>query len=429
VIRAVVLIALVLAPLVDQPPRYRDGRGRVGREGGDDASDPNPLLEAFTSSGVGTTTACSTTAPTGTKGEAFTFSRASSATCTKTAAGGFATTGIADGDLVTLATDKVRMEYSLTGVLGPLIEPTASTDDLLRGEEICNAAWSDVGTPGCLSDQFAGPWGTTTMDSITDNAAGAVEGRSQAITTTSATVHAVACYVKGSGVSASISMVGAGSSTGDCTASVGSVAGSSKRIFCVSPAAYAGTLTGVTVTIAVGPSVTDQGTLYIESCDHFVGIVDGYLPSTIPTTSAAVTRAAEGTPSLPLAVAMGSIAAVAVTATTSHTPTTGTTLVMPPASGNPSILGRFSGGNFGCYQMTVGSDLAAGTWTTGTNRWACSTQRLAHLRGTTATGSASTVTATITSIGFGSTGGFGTAVPAIWTSLCADVGTYARCVP
>lgn len=389
------------------------------------------VLEAFNSSGLGTSGVCSTTAPTGTKGEALTFARASSATCTKTAAGGFATTAIADGDLTTLSSNVVRMEYSLTGVLGPLIEPTAATDDVLEGEQLCIAPWADIGTPACDDDSATGPWGTATMDSITDNDGAAFEGRSQPIVTTSATKHVFACYIKGgTSLSASVAIVGTGSSTGDCTgASTTLSATTSTRVFCVSPLAYEATLTDLVVSVRVGDDASDQGVVYVESCDHFVGIVDGYVPSTVRTTSGAVTRAAEGVPTFPFVAASGTTVAIAVTVTTSHTPTTGSTLATPPGSGNPSLLGRFSAGNFGCYQMTPAADLAAGTWATGTNRWACSTQRMAHLRGTTATAAASTVTATLATIGFGSTGGFGTAVPAIYTSLCADVGSYSRCVP
>jgi hypothetical protein len=390
-----------------------------------------PLLAAFTSSGTGTFGVCSTTAPTATKGEVLTATRASNATCQKTATGGLAVTAVADGDLVTLSSNQSRVEYNNAGVLGLRLEPTAATDDCLQGEEICDIAWSDVGTPSCTANQKSGPWNTATMDLLTDNDGAAFEGRSQGIVTTSATKHGVACYIKGgTSLEASVTLVGTGSATGDCTgASTTLSTTTSTRVFCVSTAAYEATLVAATVTVRVGDATGDQGTIYVESCDHFDSIVDGYLPSTVRTTSSAVTRAAEGVPTFPFVAANGSIVAIAVTVTTSHTPTTGTTLATPSGSGNPSLLGRFSAGNFGCYQMTAGGDVAAGTWTAGTNRWACSTQRMAHLRGTTNTASASTVTATLSELGIGSTGGFGTAVPGIYTDLGADVGSYLKVIP
>jgi len=248
------------------------------------------FFEAF--NGAGTLGPCSTTPPTGAKGEAMTTIRASGITCTKTAAGGLATTGIADGDLVMLGNNVPAIEYD-RGILGPLSE-RASTNGLIKSRLPCNAAWGDVGTPNCTANVATGPWGGTTMASITDDAAGAFEGRSQVIATTSATVHSVSCYVKwssGTPASASLVLAGTGSATGDCTGTMtGLSATSSARISCSSSAAYGGALTAVTVTIRVGTVVGDQGTLLVEGCQWEPAA--GYPTSFIETDAAAATRAA-----------------------------------------------------------------------------------------------------------------------------------------
>lgn len=241
-------------------------------------------------SGRGMTAPCACTNPTGAKGEAMTFTRSSSATCLKCTT----VTGIEDGDMVTCLTDQPRVMPGGDGGggLGLLME-NQQTNDCLRSAELCNAAWSDVGTPACAADQAVGPLGTATMDRLTDNDGAAFEGRSQAITTTSATQHSVSCFVKaGTATSASIALVGAGSSTGDCTGTAtGLSTTTSTRVSCSSPAAYAGTLTSVTVTIRVGTLVADQGTLFVEGCQHEVSAA--YPSSYIATAGVSATRAAE----------------------------------------------------------------------------------------------------------------------------------------
>lgn len=287
------MLTLFVVLSVSQTPQHRlEMQPNLPRDVG-------PTFEAFTVSGAGTSGACSTTAPTGTKGEVLAFTRASVATCTKTASGGLATTGIANGDLVSLAANQARVEFDSLGRLKLFAEGSGAsgfTDNLIRDAEMCNVAWTNVGTPACATDALAGPWGTTTMDSITDNDAAAFEGRTQTIADTSLTRHTVACYVKGdaSTTKATLTLVGTGNAAGDCTGTSTVInQTTSTRVWCNSGAAYAAGLAAVVVAIKVGTATTDTGTLYIESCDHFVGMSPGQLPSTIPTAAAAATNALE----------------------------------------------------------------------------------------------------------------------------------------
>lgn len=124
------------------------------------------FFEAFPASGAGTAGVCSTTAPTGAKGEVLTFTRASSATCTKTAAGGLVTTGIAVGDLVVLSSNVSRVEYDSQGYLGLLME-ASRINYLLRSEAPSNAVWTKESSGAATTvtaDQAAAPDEATTAD-------------------------------------------------------------------------------------------------------------------------------------------------------------------------------------------------------------------------------------------------------------------------
>lgn len=287
------LLALVLAQVVNP----------LGNPKGPIFSQPSLMnryafFEAFPASGAGTTTACSTTAPTGARGETLTYGGTGAKTCTK-GINGLRSTDILDGDLVSLTT-LPRVEYDADGVLGLLVE-AAGTNIAIQARPLCNAAWSDVGSPDCTANSTTGPWGTTTMARIRDDEAGDIEGRSQTIATTSATRFTAYCYVKaGSATSATITLAGTGNTTGDCTATAtGLSATSSTIVRCTSPAAYTGSVTAVTVSILVGADVADEGTLFVEGCD--VKASSLYGTSFVNTGASAVARAAE-TPDFTLPV-------------------------------------------------------------------------------------------------------------------------------
>jgi hypothetical protein len=144
-----------------------------------------------------------------------------------------------------------------------------------------------------------------------------------------------------------------------------------------------------------------------------------FATSYIPTVAATVTRSAEGVPTWAVTIPIGP-ASAAVSVTTNYLPTAGTAIILPPASANPELMMRFNGGAPGCYSRTGGSDLAAGTWLNGQNRWACSTERVSILNGTQTTTTQALFTGATTVIGLGSSGGFAAAIDGIYSRICLD---------
>lgn len=119
-------------------------------------------------SGTGMGTACACAAVTGAKGEAMTFTRASSGTCLK----GNTTAGIVNTDMVTCTNNQVRVMPGGdgTGGLGMLIEE-ARTNSTLRSQEIDNVVWvqnADAAPRNTTvtADQAVAPDNTTTADKL-----------------------------------------------------------------------------------------------------------------------------------------------------------------------------------------------------------------------------------------------------------------------
>jgi len=130
----------------------------------------SPVFEFAPTSGAGMSAACAGVTPTGSKGEALTWGgRTGSATCLKTA--GSSPQLIANGDLVTLSTNQLRVMPGADGttVLGILVEP-AATNVAIRSQQIDNAAWSPansgVAAPTVTADQAVAPDGTTTAERV-----------------------------------------------------------------------------------------------------------------------------------------------------------------------------------------------------------------------------------------------------------------------
>jgi hypothetical protein len=281
--------ALLLALLGWLPPSWVEG-GRFGRinsrceagrsgRGLECSTDNLAFFEFAPASGAGMGSACACTTPTGAKGEALTFTRTGDATCSRS---GLATTGIANGDLVTCAANLPRVEPS-GGVLGVRVEG-ARTFSLQRFIDIANALWSDVGTPTLTGGQ-ASPWTgalSTSAVQVDDNDAAAQEGRSQTVTVTAAVAHTMHCYVKaGTLTSAAISLDGT-------VAAITGLVTTSWDIIEVTDASSSGV--AISAQILNGSTAAGTGTVIWGGCAVEAG---SYRTSIMPTVASAVTRNAE----------------------------------------------------------------------------------------------------------------------------------------
>ena len=186
------------------------------------------FFEFAPASGAGMGANCACAAVTGAKGEALTFTRASSATCTKTnggTLGGFATTGIANGDLVTCANDQPRIEYDGFGGLGILAEP-ARTNLQIQSAALDNAAYTDDAV-GAAAPTLNGantatdPFGTTTAEDYTFPAttAGQQSGRKGGNIASCVGANCVfSIYVRGQAGSGTLDLCSYGVTVGQCVA-------------------------------------------------------------------------------------------------------------------------------------------------------------------------------------------------------------------
>jgi hypothetical protein len=238
-------------------------------------------FEAFPANGAGTTGVCSTSAPTGAKGEALTFARGSNGTCTRGAAGGLRTTGIADGDLVVLSSNVARQMFDSNGVLGLLVEPSR-TNSNLQSANLADAVYTSVGTPSVTANTTVSPDGTTTMATINDTSGAAQQGRQQVIVATAGQPYTLSVFVKaGTLSSVTVSLDG---TTATCT---GLSATTSTR--CIVTDASA---SGVAINAQVlgGTVVGDTGTFRAWGQQVELG---SFATSYIPTAAGAVTRSAD----------------------------------------------------------------------------------------------------------------------------------------
>ena len=277
------LLSLAFGQLLPKDPPIRprvfrsDGAGRISRLGSDDFA----FFEAFPASGAGTFGACSTTPPTGAKGEVLTFTRASNGTCTKTATGGLATTGIADGDLVVLSNNQPRVEYDSGGVLGLLVE-ASRTNVNLQSANLANGIYSNVGTPTVTANTTVSPDGTTTMATIQDTSAAALEGRSQTVTVTAGQSYTLSVFVKAGTLSAvTVSLDG---TTATCT----SLSATTSTRCIVTDASASGA--AIVASVTAGTVVSDTGSFKAWGQQVEQG---NYASSYIPTGAGTATRAGE----------------------------------------------------------------------------------------------------------------------------------------
>jgi hypothetical protein len=159
------------------------------------------LFELAPASGAGMAAVCGCSNPTGSKGESLTFTRASTAFCTK----GNTTTGLVDGDLVSCGNDLARVMPGGdgTGGAGILIEE-ARSNGALRSSELDNAYWgkSSAGSspgPVVWANDAGAIDGTATADAVHYSPTSPVNDASRAFGAALANSLTSVCslYVKG----------------------------------------------------------------------------------------------------------------------------------------------------------------------------------------------------------------------------------------
>lgn len=420
------LVASVAWAQSTPAPRFRrfTTRTEQGRNTRGLLADSFAFFEFAPASGAGMPAACSSTAPTGAKGEALTFTRTGSATCTKTASGGLATTGIANGDLVTVAGNVARVEYDSQGVLGLRVE-SSRTNSLLWSEDFTNAVWSP--TFATVTANFAvSPDGATTADrlQLTGGALASVAQTTASIA--GPATHTFSVYLRSNSGTPQVycfAFQGAGSPNANTAVTLST----SSWTRCAVTLTTTGTAT-VRASVGWDTSIgmTNPGTVDVLAFGAQFEQTFGYATSYIPTTTAAATRNAErAILTLPVAVSTstGSHAA-------SYTPSAGASGVlgyMMTYGANASPLYRASA-DLRSYDSTTQVILAT-TYTAGiTSRvWGSYAGALQTINNgvTQTTGAFDGSMPTTTSLDVGSQGG-GFHVDGIVSRACADPDP-ARC--
>lgn len=173
---ALAFVVLIASIVFGQPQTGGFGTGGNSGRTGPAFSQPLAFFEFAPTSGAGMGASCACSAVTGAKGEAVTFTRTGSAICSRQ---GLATTGIANGDLVSCAANLPRVEPS-GGVLGLRVE-SARNNELARSEEINNAVWTDATVGGAAAPTLNGansvtsPRGDLTAEDYSFPATGAAQ--------------------------------------------------------------------------------------------------------------------------------------------------------------------------------------------------------------------------------------------------------------
>lgn len=248
------------------------------------------FFEFAPTNGAGMGAACACTTPTGAKGEVMTYTRASNGTCTKTATGGLATTGIANGDLVVCSTNQPRVEYDGAGVLGLRVE-AARTNSTLRSEELDNVAWSSnnsgIALPTVTANAATAPDGTVTADRLQIPGSTTAGHYSQLYQLSAcpggAAAQIASVYLRGVSGSGSVCL-----KIGTNVATCNYVSGSWSRCTPSINAAASTTLALAVDVTACGANATGVDVYaWGTQCENS----GAYVTSYIPTTSATVTRA------------------------------------------------------------------------------------------------------------------------------------------
>jgi hypothetical protein len=300
-----------------------DGRVRSNlyvRSGSTVNLDPGAFVLA-PSDGTGMTAACACTdvAPKGVG--SFTFTRGSTAWCTKANQ----VTGIQNGDLVECAADKPRVELGGNGaetILG-IGFFGSGTNTFLRSQEFDNAAWTKwgvgVAAPVVTADQAVAPDGTTTADKVDLTATSAAQRSSLYQIPGITTDVSMSVYVKGVSTSGTIDLCTANGGGASCT-SCAFVSTSWTRCFRENVSVTAGANSPT-----IGNNTADNGgtarptqSVYLWQADHQETLYGSGIGPPITTTGTAATRLLEqGSLTVPFAwISSGSAASNLLTINT-----------------------------------------------------------------------------------------------------------------
>lgn len=192
------LLALVLAAS-PQCVRARGCNERAGRV--ERLPTPPPDFSFAPVSGRGMTAACACTSPTGAKGETLTFTRASSAYCTK----GDWNSGIVAGDMVLCTANQPRVMPGGDGTGGSgLMVEKAVTNTVSFPNAFDNAAWnstsSGVADPTVTANAGTAPDNTATAERFQFNAVTSAQytiRRQPATACTTSATNVGSIYIKG----------------------------------------------------------------------------------------------------------------------------------------------------------------------------------------------------------------------------------------
>jgi hypothetical protein len=303
--RAALLLTLIASAALAQPrvfDRACDFSSRRSSRGGVACGRSTPTFQFAPSNGAGMGTVCSGAAITGSKGEAIAFTRAGPRSCMK----GSETTGIANGDLVILSSNQpaVQPGGDGTGSLG-LSRWEPRTNSVCYSQDLTHAPWTSFGdfTPTVTGNFAVAPDLTTTATRIQFAATSAAQRTMRYIDNTTTGVvpcpvgiDSASCFFKGNGTSGTLDMQVADGANG-WTGRIGGCSFNSSTWTRCLMEAFQVSNTGGGVLFAVGNlSSTNGGTaraandVLVWGCQCELGITASPY---IPTTSAAVTRAAE----------------------------------------------------------------------------------------------------------------------------------------
>ena len=276
--------------------------GGWGMGGNPRPGSPLAFFEFAPASGAGLRASCACAAITGAKGETVTWTRGSSAMCTKSAS----ESSIANGDLVLCGSNLPRV-MSLGGPLGVLVE-SSRQNNAIQSQAIDNAAWTALGAGGSTSptvtaDFAVAPDGTTTAERVQISACASASQASVMLQNYTGTAAATSgsLYIKGNaGTSGTISIY-----FYDTTALTGNAVQCAfngttwNRCGTGSNPALTKTFANATHRFAFG-CINDAvitGSTSTGAADILAWQTDSqagaYMTSPIPTTTVAVTRSAD----------------------------------------------------------------------------------------------------------------------------------------